>query len=60
MVKCPDCGEDVSKPYKSWKMHPYKDEEEKSLRNAERTIGMFACSNCGKKFRRVIAITIAS
>lgn len=58
MVNCPKCGEDVPKPYKTWTIQPYKTEEQKSRRNAERTIGMFACSNCGKKFRRVIATTI--
>ena len=51
MPVCPECGTDVINPIKTWSMvgRPTKKGEQFRLK-----LGIFPCSRCGKKFRRVI------
>jgi hypothetical protein len=48
-AKCPECGQEVSAPKKTWKMAGRKDKSGKRL---ELTIGLF--EHCGKTFRSVL------
>lgn len=43
LVKCPHCGSEVDKPFKTWDVKP--------KRGGSFKVSMYACSNCGKKFK---------
>jgi adenine-specific DNA methylase len=49
MVKCPNCGKEVTNPKKTWKMAGKPD---KSGKLTQLTIGLYDC--CGKTFRHVL------
>ena len=51
MTKCPKCGFEVADPLKTWSMirRPSKLGNVLGL-----TIGLYECTNCGTKFRRVL------
>jgi adenine-specific DNA methylase len=49
MVKCPNCGKEVTTPRKTWKMAGKPD---KSGKRTQLTIGLYDC--CGKTFRKVL------
>ena len=49
MVKCPECGREVSTPRKTWKMAGRPDRRGK---RTELTIGLF--DHCRKTFRAVL------
>ena len=51
MVKCKNCGSEVDKPRKTWKMAGRPD---KTGKKTELTIGLFDCPNCGKSFKVVL------
>ena len=51
-VHCPRCGATLEKPLKSWSMKGFPNK--RGIRT-RLTIGLYGCSSCGKKFRRVIA-----
>ncbi len=48
MVKCKNCGAEVAKERKSWKMAGRPD---KAGKRTELTIGLFDCSSCNKSFK---------
>ena len=51
--KCPECGAEVSEPYKTWELvAPIPD---KKMRITITIMGMYQCPNCGKKFRAVVS-----
>ena len=52
MAKCPNCGKDVDKPRKSWKMAGRPDRSGKRL---QLEIGLFDCPKCGKTFRKALS-----
>ena len=45
MVKCPNCGAEVSKPIKSWSMKPRR------RSGPEIKISLYECPKCHTKFR---------
>jgi predicted RNA-binding Zn-ribbon protein involved in translation (DUF1610 family) len=50
---CPDCGETVADPYKTWELvAPMPD---KKMRITVTVFGMYQCPSCGKKFRAVVS-----
>ena len=50
---CPNCGEAVKDPYKTWELiAPFPD---KNMRITVTVMGMYECPNCGKKFRGVVS-----
>lgn len=51
MAKCTNCGAEVAKPRKSWKMAGRPD---KSGKRTQLTIGLFDCPSCGKSFKVVL------
>ena len=51
--KCPECGAEVSEPYKTWQLvAPFPD---KKMRITITVMGMYKCPKCGKKFRAVVS-----
>ena len=52
MAKCPNCGNDVDKLRKSWKMAGRPDRSGKRL---QLEIGLFDCPKCGKTFRKALS-----
>jgi hypothetical protein len=51
MAKCKNCGAEVAKPRKSWKMAGRPD---KAGKKTELTIGLFDCPSCNKSFKVVL------
>ena len=51
MVKCKNCGAEVDKTRKSWKMAGRPD---KAGKKTQLTIGLFDCPSCGKSFKVVL------
>jgi hypothetical protein len=51
MVKCKNCGAEVAKPRKSWKMAGRPD---KAGKKTQLTIGLFDCPSCNKSFKVVL------
>jgi len=51
MVKCKNCGAEVAKARKSWKMAGRPD---KTGKRTELTIGLFDCPSCSKSFKVVL------
>jgi uncharacterized protein (UPF0212 family) len=51
MAKCKNCGAEVAKPRKSWKMAGRPD---KAGKRTQLTIGLFDCPSCGKSFKVVL------
>lgn len=50
---CPECGEAVDEPYKTWELvAPFPD---KKMRITVTVMGMYECPECGKKFRAVVS-----
>jgi len=47
LVKCPECGVEVSEPKKSWVIKSSK--SKKTIK-----IGLFECPTCRKKFRAAV------
>jgi uncharacterized protein with PIN domain len=45
LVKCPECGTEITNQPKEWDMHP------KNRRGPALHIKHYACPQCGKKFR---------
>lgn len=45
MAKCPECGSEVEKPYKSWTVNNPR-------HDVTVEVGLYACSKCGRKFRK--------
>lgn len=43
--ECPECGNTVEKPFKTWIIKNPRTQ-------VDIEIGLYACSECGKKFRR--------
>lgn len=52
MAKCPNCGTNVSKPRKQWKMAGRPDSKGK---RTQLEIGIFDCPKCKKPFRAVLS-----
>jgi len=48
MNLCPECGNTVQDPYKTW---PVNRKKSGSNESKETFIGMFDCSECGNRFR---------
>ncbi len=51
MVKCKNCGAEVAKARKQWKMAGRPD---KAGKRTELTIGLFDCPSCNKSFKVVL------
>ncbi len=50
---CPSCGTKVAEPYKTWQLvSPIPDSKG---RITVTVMGMFQCTNCGKKWRAVVS-----
>ncbi|MBA7484597.1 hypothetical protein GH146_00645 [archaeon] len=52
MAKCKNCGAEVAKERKSWKMAGRPD---KTGKRTELTIGLFDCPSCNKSFKVVLS-----
>ncbi|HDI12177.1 chorismate-binding protein [Candidatus Bathyarchaeota archaeon] len=52
MAKCPNCGTEVKKPRKKWKMAGRPDRKGK---RTQLEIGLFDCPKCKKAFRAVLS-----
>ncbi|HSQ53291.1 MAG TPA: hypothetical protein VLM82_02500 [Acidobacteriota bacterium] len=51
MVKCKNCGAEVTKARKQWKMAGRPD---KAGKRTQLTIGLFDCPSCHKTFKTVL------
>ena len=49
MVVCPNCGNEVVSPTKSWPVY-FKRQNEPNI-GPQLCLGVFECKNCGEKFR---------